>query len=108
MTPTEISEAYAALHERWPELMTRDLSWDSQQGMWYAFGYIGDSFAHAACFLACLKACAERDIRIRTFPYKTSDTLNQNVNRSIWLNHFEVHTITEVMDRVMQLPKENT
>ena len=111
MTPTEISAAYAALHERWPELRPTTVAWESpnRTGQWVAQPdlddiRVDDDLAHAACFLACMKACAERafDVTFQT------DGDKPKVYTTVTLVHVDIanpHTITEVMDRVMQLPK---
>lgn len=85
MTPTEISAAYAALQDEYPELATDDIS-------------------DAACFLACLKACAERGVHV-AHQGTTSVALLTPEGYYMDLPAFHPHTITQVMDRVMQLPK---
>ena len=84
MTPTEINAAYVALQDEYPELATDDIS-------------------SAACFLACLKACAEMEVEVTHVGrvWISDDGL------VVWLLASNPHTITAVMDRVMQLPKVN-
>lgn len=112
MTPTEISAAYAALHERWPELRPESILELDADSMWsdHEYQVIDDDLAHAACFLACLKACAERRVEVafdldrKAFNYSYAGKRLIKFRTGI----SEPHTIVGMMDKVMQLPKENT
>ena len=51
-----------------------------------------------------MKACAEREVSVHTWPRATEyDT----IDGTVYVNERNPHTITAVMDRVMQLPKVN-
>lgn len=112
MTPTEISAAYAALHERWPELMT-PYGIDYHNGIWWDIEEpvedlveLHEELAHAACFMACLKACADRDFDVNFRP-EWGGPKFYKISGGIVVDIAHPNTITEVMDRVMQLPKVN-
>jgi len=113
MTPTEISAAYAALHERWPELRPTTVAWESpnRTGQWVAQPdlddiRVDDDLAHAACFLACMKACAERSIDVKLSETDNTRICQGDVNLLIVVDRDNPHTITKAIDGyLMQLPK---
>jgi len=118
MTPTEISAAYAALHKRWPELRPPDLyaGLDTFGWKWTPDSYLSPDLAHAACFMACLKACAERGCPVRFWGSEPSARMSGYFMPSGEFAHYEAfipflnpHTITKVVDGVMHwLPKAGT
>jgi len=108
MTPTEISAAYAALHERWPELRPESILELDADSMWsdHEYQVIDDDLAHAACFLACLKACAERSIDVKLSETDNTRICQGDVNLLIVVDRDNPHTITKAIDGyLMQLPK---
>jgi hypothetical protein len=76
--------------------------------MWsdHEYQVIDDDLAHAACFLACLKACADRDFDVNFRP-EWGGPKFYKISGGIVVDIAHPNTITEVMDRVMQLPKVN-
>jgi len=126
---TDISKAYAALHEKWPELRPRPYPesvgkygpddyfvfhyykerWVmNHAGATDPNGWVGDAIpdaiAHAACFLACLKACGKREFDVN-FRQEWDKPKFYNISGGIVVDIDKPHTITEVMDKVMVLPK---
>jgi len=111
MTPREISAAYAALHERWPELRPDGIIFQQDRWVDIPSEVEGDGprehIAHAACFLACLKACADRGYDVSMMTGWNVAPKAYNTVNVVHVNIAHPHTITAVMDRVMQLPKVN-
>ena len=106
MTTTEISKAYAELHEKWPELRPDGIIF--QNGMWLDIPSEHENdgplehIAHAACFMACLKACAERAISIHTW---NRETEYDTIAGTVYVNERDPHSITAIMPQVMALPR---
>lgn len=108
MTP---SEAYAALHDRWPELRPEYVQY--QNGRWVDIPsevqgegpY--ESVALSACFVACLEACAKRDVDVFIAGVRTPTAVFRRGcgYGSVQLQHGNIHSIASVMDRVMELPE---
>lgn len=105
MTPTEISKEYADLHDKWPDLRPDGIIFQQDRWVDLPSEVEGDGpqehLAHSACLEACLKACAERG---RYVHVTTTDHAHAYLS-DVYLPMANPHTITEVMDRVMQLPK---
>lgn len=114
MKATEISAAYAALQDKWPELRPKNISSGQtfrKEPIWYADDMddgdgapsIDYDIVHAACFMACLTACAERGCVVVV--YNRGDIWHSDNYVRIELPASNVHAITEIMPYVMAKPK---
>lgn len=106
MTTTEISKAYDALHERWPELRPSVLKFEQDTEWWYdtnSCGYVSTDFAHAACFMACIEACEHRGIDVRISIAYDGSCVSETDYLCVPLT--DPHSIVDVMPHVMKLPE---
>jgi hypothetical protein len=119
----KISKDYAALHKKYPELrprvaFDRPLVWTWVNDAWRAVhqddapgtGSFNDSIRLAtalpACFMACLRACAERGLVVSMADSPLGPSMENAFGfTAVCFDVSSPHTIIKVMDKVMQLPK---